>query len=102
MFLVACGRQSTSQELSGDAKLRHKIVGTWLATNGVITYLPDGHSSARFTNGALELDFETMWDVSKPSLSGGVEFPSVAFMLNEYDDRRKINKGFHHLAEPPI
>jgi hypothetical protein len=64
LFLVACGRHNTSQDLSGDAKLRHEIVGTWFTTEGVITYLPDGHSLAGFTNVARELAYETTWAVS--------------------------------------
>jgi hypothetical protein len=64
MFLVACGRQNGYQELSGDAKIRREIVGTWLAANGVVDFTSDGRSSARFTNGSLELAYETKWEAS--------------------------------------
>jgi hypothetical protein len=63
MLLTACGRPNKPLELSNDAKLGRKIEGTWLTSNGIITFSPDGSSSARFTNGIKELTYETKWEI---------------------------------------
>lgn len=63
LFLTACGRQAKLEELSGDAKLRQKIIGAWSHKDGIIRFASDGSSSADFTNGPKVLAYRSTWEL---------------------------------------
>jgi hypothetical protein len=72
LLLTACGRQVRSQDLSGDAKLQEKIVGTWRSEHGVVIFGPDGRSSSSFTNGAKAWTYQENWVVKDGFILGTV------------------------------
>jgi hypothetical protein len=72
LLLTACSHRAETPELSGDAKLRAQIVGTWHSTNGVIVFGSDGSSSSSFTNGTKAWTYQETWMVEDGSIVGTV------------------------------
>jgi hypothetical protein len=69
ILLTACSR--SPQNLSGDAKLQQRIVGTWHSNgdfNGVLVYDADGHFSSHFTNGIEKWAYQATWSVQDSNI----------------------------------